>query len=79
MDFAHSPKVQELQKRVTAFMEQHVFQLHLIPLRFTVKILTTVRIFTVKSEIQEFQSVRWMMQKNYIPVLICVRPQLQYQ
>ena len=25
MDFAHSPKVQELQKRVTAFMEQHVY------------------------------------------------------
>ena len=25
MDFAYSPKVQELQKRVTAFMEQHVY------------------------------------------------------
>ena len=25
MDFAHSPKVQQLQQRVTAFMEQHVY------------------------------------------------------
>ena len=25
MDFAHSQKVQDLQRRVTAFMDQHVY------------------------------------------------------